>query len=54
MPVSFPKSLKTISKFGIDSRPACGYNTPSVIQSCGRHDAYRLYPPEAEGHWRTA
>ena len=27
----------------------CSYNTPSIIQ-----DAYRLYPAEPEGHWRTS
>src|ERR1700678_697019 len=32
----------------LDGRPVCGYNGPSIHE-----DAYRLYLPEAEGHWRT-
>jgi len=30
------------------------YNELSVTRSCRRLDAYRLYPAESEGHWRTS
>jgi len=47
--VSLSKPLKTLQKWAIDWRLSYGYNTRSI-----QEDAYRLYPPEAEGHWRTA
>src|SRR5271169_6370736 len=46
--VPFPKPLRTLPDRGVDGQIFCRYNTPSI-----QEDAYRLYPPEAEGHWRT-
>ena len=46
------KQLKKRCLNHIDGNPSDRYNTSSVTKDVERQDAHRLYPPEAEGHWR--
>jgi hypothetical protein len=48
--VALSEPIDNIGLRGVDEQLFCGYNT----SRCRSHDEYRLYPPEAEGHWRTS